>query len=262
MMRLKEALASLSALVLFALALPHAALGQDAREEAQLQRLAAEIQRLVAMGGEAVPAWIDLEVHAYQEDWPGPPDMGHWTVSFQHSGHWTFVRRPGAPDGVYQVAYGDVGTGGRALPSLSGIDGSGYEICWDGHGQPWQTQFGGPPEVVPGMLSARGEGDRITLWYGAPLIEMYHPGHFHIPEQSDCATMREAGLVEFRLATSNLEDVGAEFNEYGEFLLATFSWGDLVAAAEGRSGPLPIELVLETEEVALSVRGSVGGPRR
>ncbi len=253
----------LAASILAFVALPVQAAAQDGgRGEGLLLRLA-ELQQLVALGAEAVPAWVDLEVRIYEEFWPRP-EWGRMEITFRDAGNWTFVHGGAEGGERFHLAPGIPGEGAGSLRSISEVAGFANEVCWDGSGNRHETEYEGPPRIGPGAFRVGTEGDPITLWYGAPIIEMVHPGHAHLPQLSDCFSMAVRDLVELRVSTSELEEdaEGAVVNEDGDFLLATLSWNALAAAARGDGDPVPLELILETEGILFEVRGSISPPRR
>ena len=63
----------------------------------------------------------------------------------------------------------------------------------------------------------------MHLWYSVPIVEMYHPGHGHIPVRSECHTT-DPGMTELWLFTSDLEAAGAQANDHAELLITTLPW--------------------------------------
>jgi hypothetical protein len=203
-------------------------------------------------------AWIDLEVRILQEFMPEFPefDGGHWTVSYRHSGPWAVRPDEGLGENVFRLLAG----GGRAAgPEMSEPRGSAYEVCMDGNADRWRTDYEDPLRVEPGTLSTTRDGDVLSLWYSVPIVEMFHPGHGHVPERSECHTM-DPGMTELWLFTSDIEDAGAETNEYGEFLIGRVSWDDLVAASQGAGDAITIDVDLQGPGNSFQVRGTIGPP--
>jgi hypothetical protein len=232
-----------------ATAIPSAVAAQDPDPT---QPVAEAMQRLLAQGAEPVVAWVDLDVRLYQEFVPGS-DWGYWEVTYRHGGWWTFLRR-GAAD--FSVVAGDVAMRGRNLPAVRDVSGTAFEICVDGHDTRHRTDFEPPIRVEPDVLKTSGEGDGVALWYGAPVVEMHHPGHGRIP-RGECYTRDRPGEVELMLASSDLMYEGARMNDYGEFLLATLSWDTLVGAAEGRGPPATFRIDHQALGVRFEVHGSI-----
>lgn len=205
-----------------------------------------------------VQAWVDLDVRILQEFMPEFPefDGGHWTLSYKYSGPWAVRPDEGLAEAAFRLL---AGGGTRGGPVLSELHGSAYEVCMDGHEDRWRTDYEEPLRVEPGTLTATRDGDIVSLWYSVPIVEMYHPGHGHVPERSECHTM-DPGMTELWLFTSDLEDAGAEMNEYGEFLIGRLAWADLVAAAEGSGEVLTIDLDRQGPGNSFQVRGTIGRP--
>jgi hypothetical protein len=202
--------------------------------------------------------WIDLEVRILQEFMPEFPefDGGHWTVSYRQVGPWAV--RPG--EGLGETVFGLL-TGARrgAGPEMNEPRGSAYEVCMDGNADRWRTDYEAPLRVEPGTLTTTRDGDVLSLWYSVPIVEMFHPGHGHVPERSECHTM-DPGMTELWLFTSDIEDAGAEMNEYGEFLIGRVHWDDLVAASRGTGDAITIDVDLQGPGNAFHVRGTIGPP--
>jgi hypothetical protein len=205
----------------------------------------------------SVETWIDLEVRIFQEFLPGYPEIesGHWTVSYRQTGPVVLRLNETSGEGIFR-ALGTLAAGGRG-PSLSEAVGSAIEICEDGHRDRYTTDYEPPLQVEPGTLSVTGGGAEVHLWYSVPIVEMYHPGHGHIPVRSECHTT-DPGMTELWLFTSDLEAAGAQANDYGEFLISTLPWEDLVAASQGRREPLPVHANLRAEGISFEVRGTLG----
>ncbi len=216
----------------------------------------AAVTPALAQGPASVQVRMDLEVLVHQEFVP-EFDGGHWSVSYRHAGPWTLRR----DEGTAETALGILGAlaGGAGRPTVSEVTGSAYEICMDGNADRWRTDYEPPVQVDPGTLTGSGQGDLVLLWYGAPIVEMYHPGHSHIPTLSECHTM-DPGQTELWLFTSDLEMAGAETNAYGDFLISTFPWEDVVAVSEGRRESLPVHAGLQGPGVSFEVRGVIASP--
>jgi hypothetical protein len=215
---------------------------------------------LTAQAPASVQTRIDLEVRLYQEFMPEFPefDGGHWTVSYRQSGPWVLGRDETSAETGIRVIRGLL-AGGRGFPSVSEVVGSAHEVCMDGNADRWRTDYEPPLQVDPGMLTATSDGDQVHLWYSVPIVEMYHPGHGHIPSLSECHTM-DPGRTELWFFTSDLEAAGARTNQYGEFLVATVPWADLVAVSEGRRGPISVNTDLRGVGISFEVRGTIGPP--
>jgi len=213
---------------------------------------------LIAQVSTSVQTRIDLEVRMTQEFMPDVPDFdgGRWTASYRISGPWTLARDASGAETVIRALGGILG-GNR--PSMSEVTGSAYEVCMDGNADRWRTDYEPSVRIEPGTLTASGEGDQVHLWYSIPIVEMFHPGHDHIPVRSECHTM-DPGMTELWLFTADLEDAGARTNEYGELLVATLPWEDLVAVGEGGSEPIRVEAVMEGLGITFEVRGTIGPP--
>jgi len=212
---------------------------------------------LAGQGAGSVEVWMDMEVRIFQEFMPGYPEFesGHWTVAFRQSGPLALRLDETSGEGIVR-ALGALAAG-RTGPSLSEVVGSGLEICEDGHGDRYTTDYEPPIRVDPGMLSVTREGTEVHLWYSDPIVEMHHPGHGHIPLQSECHTT-DPGRTELWLFTSDLEAAGARTNDYGELLISTLSWDEIVAASEGRREPLAVHADLRAEGISFEVRGTLG----
>ncbi len=206
----------------------------------------------------SVETWIDVEVRVFQEFLPGYPeiDSGYWTVSFRQSGPVALRLNETSGEGIFR-ALGALATGGGRGPSVSEVVGSALEICEDGHRDRYTTDYEPPLRIEPGTLSVTGGGAEVHLWYGVPILEMYHPGHRHIPVRSECHTT-DPGMTELWLFTSDLEAAGARANDYGELLISTLPWEDLVAASQGRREPLTVHADLRAEGISFEVRGTLG----
>jgi len=213
---------------------------------------------LLGPAGAEAQAWIDLEVRILQEFMPEFPefDGGHWTVSYRYSGPWSPRPDQGLAEAAFRLLAGE-GTRGR--PTLSELDGSAYEVCMDGNADRWRTEYEGPLRAEPGTLTSTLDGDILSLWYSIPIVEMHHPGHGHVPTRSECHTM-DPGMTELWLFTSDIEDAGAEMNEYGEFLIGRVSRDDLVAAIQGTGDAITIDVDLQGPGNSFQVRGTIGPP--
>jgi len=214
---------------------------------------------LLAQVPTSVQTRIDLEIRMTQEFMPEFPefDAGGWTAGYRISGPWTVARDASGVETVVR-AVGGLLSGNR--PSMSEATGSAYEVCMDGNTDRWRTDYEPPVRIEPGTLTVSGEGDQVHLWYSIPIVEMFHPGHDHIPLRSECHTM-DPGMTELWLFTSDLEDAEARTNEYGELLVATLPWEDLVAVGEGGREPIRIEVVMEGLGISFEVRGTIEPPQ-
>jgi hypothetical protein len=212
---------------------------------------------LAGQGPASVEVTLDLEIRIHQEFMPDVPeyDGGHWTVSFRQSGP-LLLRLNESSGGGILGALGALAAGRRG-PALGNVSGSAVENCEDGHGDRYTTDYEEPVRVEPGTLSVTGEGAEVHLWYSIPIVEMRHPGHGHIPARSECHTM-DPGMTELWLFTADLEAEGARTNDYGELLISTLSWDELVAASEGRREPLRVDADLRGPGISFEVRGTLG----
>jgi hypothetical protein len=209
-------------------------------------------------GAQMLSPWIELEVGLYQDfAAPAGRDGGHWQASYRQAQSWRLRASRSGARGTYSIR-----PEGLLLPSaLADIEASAQQLCYDSTGNAWHTEWSGPAEPLPVSLSATNEGGQLVLWASVPEVAMRHPGHAAVPADSACHTAGAPFVDYLRLDTGPLQGAGAVVDSNGAFRIASLSWDEVAAAADGSGEPVRFamqhEATQDARRVAFSIRGTI-----